>query len=439
MVDGRIARVARGLDFKRESEMAKAAKKDSRKDPRFLAAGYEAYPSDFSSNYFSASTVVSSVRNIKAAGFTRDNLLWGYYQKYAPSDPTDQSNWTDTNLYMNWESAVAEARDALRKLPADPTGPDPDNPMPASHMLDHLDKAVKIALFDKHLANNSTDSGIEIEVVVGTQTNSSRRHKITTSWRRVASNPSDPKYKHDKLTIVMTCPKGGWIGTAAWKYAGPSKFTQYTATYKVPATPNKAGQILFIFNGLESLPDPQQSYPPGILQPVLQWTQGDGWAIRSWYVPATYTPSIDQMPPLNNERKFTNPGCPAWTKAEKVAVNTVLQGVIAWNNNMAYQSSFVVGGTTKAMLLAPNILPLTYPVAVIEAYNFGSNKNNLVDVTMDGLTLYREDSPDVPVEPTWDTGTDSNPVDGIHYGTGRLQRYTITPSNNNATLTFTRK
>jgi hypothetical protein len=430
--------------------MAKAAsKKKSGKNSKgpkganaqFRPTGaiYEPYPQDFSSKYFSADTVIKSVENIKAAGFTRDNLLWGYYQKFAPDDPTDQTNWVDPNLYQKWESAIAEAREALRKLPVDKNqpGPDPDNPgVRASNMLEHLDEAVKIALFDKFQVGK-TESGIEIEVRVKRQAKQSRRHKVTTTWRNADSNPPDPKYKWDRLTIVMTCPRGGWIGTAVW-YGGPSRFTRYSATYKVPAAPeNNSGQILFIFNGLESLPDPQQSYPPAILQPVLQWTPHDGWAIRSWYAPSNFTPSIEQMPNLEDELAFTDPGSPAWTKATRVSPDDVLTGVIDWDG-MSYRSSFVVGGTTTAMLLAPNILPLTYAVAVIEAYQFNDN-NDLVDVTMNNLTLYREDTPDVPVEPTWDIGTDSDTSDDIHYGTGKLQLYKVVPSNSNATLTFTRK
>jgi len=409
-----------------------------------LAAGYEAYPANFSSNFFSAGTVAKSVKNIKAAGFTRDSLLWGYYQKYAADDPTDQSKWGDPTLYQNWESSIDEAREALRKMPVDPNlpGPDPDNPTArASNVLEHLDTAVRIALFDKYLlANDPTESGIEIEVVVRTQAQANRRHKITTTWRAEARNPPDPKYKYDRLTIVMTCPRGGWIGTAIWKYNGPSRFTRFTATYKVPSPPHRSGQILFLFNGLESMPDPRQSKPPAILQPVLQWTQNDGWAIRSWYVPSTYTPSFDQMPDLDTGQQFTKPENPAWTKATKVNHNDVLTGVIEWNG-MAYQSSFVLGNSTVATttLLAKNILPLTYPVCVVEAYRFVDKHNDLVNVTMNGLTLYREDVPGTPVQATWEVGTETVSPDKVHQGTGRLQLYRVVPSDNNSTLTFTRK
>ena len=58
---------------------------------------------------------------------------------------------------------------------------------------------------------------------------------------------------------------------------------------------------------------------------------------------------------------------------------------------------------------------------------------------MEQIALYREDTGNVPVEPTWDIGTEGNSGDGIHHGTGKLQRYRVVPSANNATLTFTRK
>ncbi|MCS3929172.1 hypothetical protein M2175_004203 [Bradyrhizobium elkanii] len=418
--------------------------KEEKIDHGILAAGYEKYPVNFSSKFFAAGQAVrDSVKRIKAAGFTRDSLLWGHYQKFAATDPTDETTWVDEKLYRNWESSVAEAREALKKTHVDRNqpGPDPDNPgARARNMLEHLDKAVRIALFDKHQPGYPTESGIEIEVTVGFQSRPSRRHKVTTHWRPNPYNPTDPKYKYDKLTIVMTCPYGGWIGPAVWHYNGPSRFTRYTATYEVPEEPADEGkQIIFIFNGLESLPDPLQTVPPAILQPVLQWTKKDGgWAVRSWYVPSTYSPDIDQMPKLGEERKFTKPENPAWTKATPVTAGDTVTGVIEWDG-LSYQSHFLINGATVALLPARNILPLTYPVAVIEAYAFSKN-DHLVDVvTMNDLTLELEDSQGVPVEPAWEIGTDDQQADGIHYGTGRLNRYTITPSNNNKTLTFTRK
>ena len=247
-----------------------------------LGAIYQPYPQNFSSKFFSAAEVRGSVQRIKSVLPTRDALWWGNYQKYAPANPRDKTNWgNDATLYDNWEAAVDEAREALRKQPVDSgrPGPDPDHPTELAHnLLDHLDKTVRIALWDKHQLNHPNESGIEIVVKVFPQGLASRRHNLLTSWHEAPVNPSgDPKYKYDKLTIAMTCPVGGWIGTAVWHYTGPSRFTRFTATYTVPALPeHDSGQIIFIFNGLESLPDPQRSDPPGILQPVLQWTQPDG-------------------------------------------------------------------------------------------------------------------------------------------------------------------
>jgi hypothetical protein len=240
----------------------------------------------------------------------------------------------------------------------------------------------------------------------------------------------------------MTCPLGGWIGAAIWNYTGTSRFTRFTSTYTVPAVPShNSGQIIFIFNGLESMPDPTQSSPPAILQPVLQWTPGgEDWAIRSWYVPSSYTPTIDQMPPLTNELSFTRPENPAWTQATQVQPGETLTGVIEWTAS-GYQAYFLRNGNKVTTLTAPGILPLTYPVCVVEAYNYDMNnsKRDLVDVTMNNIALYRADMGGTPVEPSWEVGTDTDSGDGIHHGNGKLQRYRVVPSNNNATLTFTRK
>lgn len=404
-----------------------------------LAAGYEAYPQSFSNTYFSAANVRNSVKNIKNAGFTRANLTWGMYQKFAALDPRDMNNWGDVRLYMNWESAIDHAREDLAKIPVDRNlpGPDPDNPTVRSrNMLEHLDTAVKIALFDKHQVGSPNESGIEVEVRVSHHAKHNRRHVVSTYWRRTATSPGDAKYNWDKLTIVMTCPTGGWIGKATWNYSGPSRFTKFMANLTVPPRPQNQGQqILFIFAGLESRPDPQRSHPPAILQPVLQWTPGVGYAVRSWYVPSTYTPTIDQMPDITNIKAFTTPDNPAWTEAVPVRSNQRLQSVIEWDG-MAYRARFEGFGKTE--LLARNILPLTYPVAVMEAYNF-SGRQQLVDATMTGLTLLREDAGATPVEPTWEVGTDAAAGDGIHHGTGRLHRYVVTVRDNNSTLIFTRK
>jgi hypothetical protein len=413
--------------------------------------GYQDYPANFSSYYFSAGQIVQSVQNIIKSNFTKNGLQWGYYQKYAADDPSDITNWTrhdkkGADLYKNWEAAVAEARENLAKLPVDSgqVGPDPDHPNDrADNLIDHLDAAVAIALFDKHQPGNSDQPGIPIEVKVGFQSYRWRHHKVTTQWEPNPNNVLDPKFKWLKLTITMTCPNGGWVGTAVWD-TGPSKFTSYTATYMVPAPPKDYEQILFVFNGLESMPDPGQALPPGILQPVLQWTHSDGWAVRSWYVPASYDPLFTDMPALNDERKFTDAKSPAWTAATQLdkMKKVEVQGVIYWDGSQ-YVSKFVIGGQDVAVLRAPGIKPLTYPVAVIEAYSKAGPKSpvpkdGLVNIDMTKISLSREDVLG-PVQPSWDVGTDDPTNPGIHYGTNRLQRYEVKPTygSNDSQLKFT--
>ena len=91
------------------------------------------------------------LRGLRTEKFTKNNLRWGEYQKYATPDPLEDKHWNkNAKMFQNWEAAVEEAREDLAKLPVDPDvpGPDPDKPYePASNLLDHLDTAVKIALF----------------------------------------------------------------------------------------------------------------------------------------------------------------------------------------------------------------------------------------------------------------------------------------------------
>ena len=154
----------------------------------------------------------------------------------------------EADLYKDWESAVDEAREDLAKFAASYPGPDPDAPgRLADNLQDHLDKAVRIALFDKYMPN-ATEPGVPIKVKVRVQSKKWRRHGMIAEWVR-------SPYLH--LEITMICPNGGWIGTALWKrynHFQLGKVTEYRASYQVPAEPKDHGQILFVFNGAESLP-----------------------------------------------------------------------------------------------------------------------------------------------------------------------------------------
>lgn len=416
--------------------------------------GYEDYDKSFSNKFFGKDNVIQSVKNLVMRGITRNNLEWGTYQKFASAAPNPddwdqghQGSGHGKKLFENWEAAVEEAREDLAKMPVDldEAGPDPMNPwVHADNMLDHLTKSVRIALFDMKMPDQ-TDSGIPVKVKVKFHDKHWRRHKVETKW---GFNPDDPQLK-----ITMTCPNGGWIGTALWRdYNGTfGPFTNYTATYVVPAEPTtKEEQILFIFNGLESKPG--GDIRPGILQPVLQWTQQDKWAIRSWYVPASYDPSFTDMPALADKKDFTGPDNLAFTAATPVAVGDTLQGIIVWDGaNVRYVSSFTWqhgadAAVQAAVLAAPGIAPLTYPVAVIEAYmkdpKVTIQSDHLVDISMTQVTLKCWNSAQ-PVKPKWDTGKDDDVGDGIHHATNKLKKYKVKADYDSGTkmssVKFTRK
>jgi hypothetical protein len=428
--------------------------------PGILSAGYGGYAENFSDHFFNDPVeVVHSVARIKARLGNPRALEWGKYQKFAPQDPADVGNW-DMNgdggaiLYDNWEAAVDEAREDVAKLPPDHSlgHADPDNPSVKHTMLEHLDRAVTIALLEKHQVGRPNESGIPVSVVVKYQDKRWRRHRIRTKWDR--RNNADPKYNCDRLTITMTCPNGGWIGTALWRdYDGSQgAFTRYTATYVVPPPPtNNVGQIIFIFNGLESIPN--GTNVPAILQPVLQWTSEGGsegtWAVRSWYVPANYEPSFSDMPDLDNAKAFNNLRTPAWTRATQVYPGDTLLGILEKHGN-SWVSKFQKSAADIAdsVLTVTNIAEFTYPVAVVEAYmppkpgqrpDRVPNDGLVASVTMTDVSLTCVDG---TPRPNWDTGTDAakSPVEK---GTNNLKRYSTVATFNDGTGTsmiqFTRK
>jgi hypothetical protein len=90
------------------------------------------------------------------------------------------------------------------------------------------------------------------------------------------------------------------------------------ATWKVPPQPSaNNGQVLFLFPGFEDINDPQTS----ILQPVLQWNQGQ-WSIASWNCcisgVVSNSPGVNVAPGDEIYGSITNscaPGtlsCPTW-------------------------------------------------------------------------------------------------------------------------------
>ena len=421
---------------------------------RIFSAGYGGYAENFSNHFFNDPVeVVHSVKRIKACLGNPTALEWGKYQKYAPEQPENPDNWNMDGtggaiLYDNWEAAVDEAREDLAKLPRHDgdDGPDPDHPAKKATMLQHLDRAVTIALLEKYqVGRNPPESGIPVRIIVNYQDTRWRRHRIRTKWDR--RNNANPKFNCAGLTITMTCPNGGWIGTALWRdYDGSQgAFTRYTATYVVPPLPTNKGQIIFIFNGLESIPGGNNV--PAILQPVLQWTPEGGpdgmWAVRSWYVPASYDPSFRDMPKLGDAKEFkpNNLKMPAWTEATQVYPGETLQGILEKNGNK-WVSKFQRSAQdiAESVLTVENVSELTYPVAVIEAYmpprpgqrpDRVPNDGLVASVTMTDVTLRCENG---TPRPNWDTGSDAG-ASPIEKGTNNLKRYSTVATFNDGTGT----
>ena len=75
---------------------------------------------------------------------------------------------------------------------------------------------------------------------------------------------------------------------------GKKGFDQFTSYMSVPDIPKEAAQQLFFFPGLQNIdwipkvdPEPTESTPFDIIQPVLQYPGGffgREWALKSWYV-----------------------------------------------------------------------------------------------------------------------------------------------------------
>lgn len=236
----------------------------------------------------------------------------------------------------------------------------------------------------------------------------------------------------------------------------------------MPAAPVDYGQVLFIFNGLESVPG--QTYTPGIFQPVLQWTKAEGWTVRSWYVPITYTPTPEQLPNAGCEKlpgqqpngctiifPADNPNDvsanPYITKAVSVAKDDWLESHIEWDSGSgAYKCWFMhtpaAGGqpVQRALLTVPGLPAMTYAAAAIEGYILNltsahADKNIPLDglpspVEMDDVSIEYQTAPN-PL-PDWELGSDDPAGTPVVYGTNRLKSYRV-KSPANKKLVFTHK
>ena len=423
------------------------------------AAGYyySGYGSNFAVNYFDKNHIVGTVQNIKSIWPNEATLEWGRYQKHANAAAGTALGWgsdwsTARWMFENWEAAIDEARRDLRKLPPPNASYDPyDNSLRANNLLDHLDKAVRIALYREYMPGNKAKalSGIPIDVRVNYKSRQNRRHTVSTVWNFDTSvNPP----VLGSLTINMECPFGGWVAYTSWENkSNTSKIQEFSADIVVPSSPpQNDGQVVFVFHGLEGIPG--RSREPAIIQPVLQWkydpSGGSGWSVRGWYVPAGYEPEPSQLPALDNERtpqwyqdntnKPWDPSKPLWTRAVVVQPNDRLHGVIS-KTSSGYACWFNINGSAMqtAYLNVNNLDEMTFAVATIEAYKISAAdpKDNIKKngypqhIEMSPLNFVFSGGNPAPSELVWYEGSPAKIEHGVQkFSTKKLQIYDISIS-----------
>jgi hypothetical protein len=243
----------------------------------------------------------------------------------------------------------------------------PFNPsLVAPNFRDHLDEAIRIALWD------SPDVQVKIEVKKAKR----RHHGLVTKWHPAPNSGHKP----NSLTIQVECPDGGWQGYALWHNPSPttSPITKLVSTWQVPPAPTNANgpQIIFIFNGLESVP--AANAPGGILQPVLQWTRA-GWFIRSWYVTSEFDPINKQLPAPSqsvNQANMTDGRC--YSTAISVQPGETVTGTMMGSQDTSGKFNYscsIARGADHADLAINKVPELVYAVCAIESYDV--NKNDL--------------------------------------------------------------
>jgi hypothetical protein len=332
-------------------------------------------------------------------------MKWGLYQMEVEKDPT---KWGCTPqkgkiAYDNWKYFAADARFDLEKQAPNLKQPknamDPfDTTRVAKNAIEHLDEVVRIALWDH---------AVPISVCVGKKRN--RHHGLTTEWQPAPNPGANPNLQLKGLTITVDCPEGGWKGYAWWRTSSSSEhITRFAATWQVPPAPkNDDGQIIFVFNGLESVNS--QSVPGGILQAVLQW-KGGYWYVRNWYVRADFDPDAFPDPPdptvempqanLDTERR-------CYTKAIQVAPGDAIIGTIKGGKDPStgkfnYHSTVQAKGQQEDLPMA-DIPELVYAVCAVESYDIQDRQKNYPanPITISEIDLQVDPTPPEPIN--WST------------------------------------
>jgi hypothetical protein len=233
----------------------------------------------------------------------------------------------------------------------------------------------------------------------------------------------------------MDCPDGGWEGYTVWpNQPSTADITKLVATWQVPQAPtNQQDQFIFIFIGLESISE--LNAPGGILQPVLQWTNGPnaganaGWFIRSWYVTAEFDPSkYPRLPNPNSAVDQANLANENRCYSLAVPVNSgdmitgSIQGGKDANGKYNYTCSLLRNGQPTNTVLQLNDIPKpVYAVCAVESYNITvtprSQDYPAAPITLSSIDLQVQNNSMSPIQ--WvasknnlDLDFDANPMMG---------------------------
>jgi hypothetical protein len=312
----------------------------------------------------------------------RSHLWWGSYQRLVVKDA---AKWGSQAAFDNWPAYVAEARIDLEKQPANfadlKNATNPFVPTQSfANLQAHLDEVVRIALWD-----------YAIPITIHVNQKRRRHHGLTAVWAPEPPWTSAPDPNTNSLIINIDCPQGGWQGYAIWPSRSPgdppppdnNKIKTFVASWTVPQRPvDQENQIIFIFNGLESVS--ALNAVGGILQPVLQWTKSDGWAVRNWYIRADFDPAYgdnSKLPPLDQSASnYNTPGYQrdnrTYSTGVTVQTDDTITGTIVLGQTdshtglSTYTCSFAIDNKpqTDLDLHTPGIPELVCAVCAVESY-----------------------------------------------------------------------
>ena len=121
--------------------------------------------------------------------------------------------------------------------------------------------------------------------------------KIITIPKCISKHPTFRFNQDDVQGRPLPADYDGWLSYTSLNVTDiglTGGFDSFTSTMSVPDIPKEAAQQLFFFPGLQNIdwipkvdPEPTDSNPFDIIQPVLQYPYGifgSSWGLKSWYV-----------------------------------------------------------------------------------------------------------------------------------------------------------